>query len=117
MKNDIAPLPTLRLDKWLWFARLAKTRSLAARLCAEGCVTIGGRGNVKPHHAVRAGDVIVVELPHERRRLIVRALGERRGPPAEARLLFDEPTPPLRRAPASAGWVSLFTEDEPVFES
>ena len=56
---------------------LARTRSLAARLCAESRVSIGGRDGVKPHHAVRVGDVIVVELPHQRRRLIVRALGER----------------------------------------
>lgn len=117
MKNDIAPLPTLRLDKWLWFARLARTRSLAARLCSEGRVTIGGRGDVTPHHAVRVGDVITVELPHERRRLIVRALGARRGPPAEAQRLYDEPTPPVRREPAAGAWVSLFSDDEPVFES
>lgn len=116
MKNDLAPLPTLRLDKWLWFARLARTRSLAARLCGEGCVTIGGRDNVKPHNLVRVGDVIVVELPRERRRLIVRALGERRGPPAEAQLLYEEPTPPLRRAPLRAEWVSLFAEDEALAE-
>jgi ribosome-associated heat shock protein Hsp15 len=117
MKNDLAPLPTLRLDKWLWFARLARTRSLAARLCNEGRVSIGGRDTVKPHHVVRIGDVIVVELAQERRRLIVRALGERRGPPAEAKLLFDEPTPPVRREQPAPGWVSLFAEDEPVFES
>ncbi len=118
MKNDdLAPLPTLRLDKWLWFARLARTRSLAARLCSEGRVSIGGHDGVKPHHAVRIGDVVVVELPHERRRLIVRALGERRGPPAEAQLLYDEPTPPMRREQPAPGWVSLFTEDEAVFES
>lgn len=117
MKNDLVSLPTLRLDKWLWFARLAKTRSLAARLCSEGCVSIAGRGNVTPHHAVRTGDVITVELPRERRRLIVRALGERRGPPSEARHLYDEPTPPVRHEPPSASWVSLFAEDEAVFES
>lgn len=112
-----ASLATLRLDKWLWFARLARTRSLAARLCAEGCVSIGGRDGVKPHHAVRVGDIVVVELPQQRRRLIVCALGERRGPPAEARLLYDEPSPPVRREPVAAEWVSLFAEDEALAES
>ena len=116
MKTDLVPLPTLRLDKWLWFARLARTRSLAARLCSEGCVTIGGRDNIKPHNAVRIGDVIVVELPHQRRRLIVRALGERRGPPAEAQSLYEEPMPSMRRVPVRAEWVSLFAEDEALAE-
>jgi ribosomal 50S subunit-recycling heat shock protein len=68
MRNDTPSPATLRLDKWLWFARLARTRSLAARLCAEARVSIDGRDGVKPHHAVRIGDVIVVELPHQRRR-------------------------------------------------
>ncbi|HLI22652.1 MAG TPA: RNA-binding S4 domain-containing protein [Stellaceae bacterium] len=117
MKNELAPLPTLRLDKWLWFARLAKTRSLAARLCSEGCVAIGTRDAAKPHHAVKIGDIVVVELPHERRRLIVRALGQRRGSAAEARLLYDEPTPPVRHEARAAGWTSLFAEDGAVVES
>jgi ribosome-associated heat shock protein Hsp15 len=116
MKTEIPSPATLRLDKWLWFARLARTRSLAARLCAESRVSVGGRDGVKPHHAVRIGDVIVVELPHQRRRLIVRALGERRGPPAEAKLLYDEPTPPVMIENTSSGWVSLF-EDDAVYES
>ena len=65
---------------------------------------------------MRVGDVIVVELPHQRRRLIVRALGARRGPPAEAKLLYDEPTPPIALEPSAPGWVSLF-EDDAVFET
>ena len=117
MRNETPSSTTLRLDKWLWFARLARTRSLAARLCAEGRVSIGGRDGVKPHHAVREGDVIVVELPHQRRRLIVRALGERRGPPAEAKLLYEEPTPPVAIESSAPSWVSLFAEDDAVFET
>lgn len=116
MKNELVSLPTLRLDKWLWFARLARTRSLAARLCSEGCVSVGTRDAAKPHQAVKVGDIIVVELPHERRRLIVRALGERRGPPVAARLLYDEPTPRVKREGPAATWVSLFAEDDAVFE-
>jgi ribosome-associated heat shock protein Hsp15 len=116
MKNEVPSSATLRLDKWLWFARLARTRSLAARLCAENRVSIGSRDGVKPHHAVRVGDVVVVELPHQRRRLIVRALGERRGPPAEAKLLYDEPMPLVTLENPAPGWVSLF-EDEVAFET
>ncbi len=117
MRNETPSLATIRLDKWLWFARLARTRSLAARLCAEGRVSIGGRDGAKPHQAVRIGDVVVVELSHQRRRLIIRALGQRRGPPAEAKLLYDEPTPAVAIENPAPGWVSLFAEDEPILET
>ncbi len=114
MKGDVlqSQALTLRLDKWLWFARLARTRSLAARFCASGCVLVGGHAATKPHHPVRVGDVIAVDLPQYRRVLIVRALGERRGPAITARLLYEEATPPeTPRAPAPA-WISLFAEEE-----
>lgn len=114
MKNETPSSVTLRLDKWLWFARIARTRSLAARLVSDGCVQLGGRGAAKPHHAVRIGDVIVLELAQQRRRLIVRALGTRRGPPAEARLLYVEPSPPVRPEMPAAEWVSLFADGVPA---
>jgi len=107
-------IPSLRLDKWLWFARLARTRSLAARLCASGCVAIGGHVTAKPHHPVRVGDAITLDLPRLRRILVVRALGERRGPAAEARQLYDEQSSSLREETAPA-WVSLFAEEDETF--
>ncbi len=117
--KDAAPLPaaTLRLDKWLWFARFARSRSLAARLCEEGAVTIGGHEVMKPHHVVRVGDAITLVLPHQRRSLIVRGLGARRGPPAEARLLYDEPVPPVSRAHETPPWVSFFADEDEVVEA
>ncbi|HVA13133.1 MAG TPA: RNA-binding S4 domain-containing protein [Stellaceae bacterium] len=117
MNGEAESPSSLRLDKWLWFARVARTRSLAARLCAGGCVTVGGREGAKPHHALRIGDVVVVDLPHQRRQLAVRALGARRGPPAEARLLYEELAPPLRRNLPAPDWVSLFAEDATLAES
>jgi len=117
--NHIAatpPSPTLRLDKWLWFARVVRTRSQATRLCAEGGVSVGGRGAAKAHHPVRIGDLITIDLSQHRRRLTVLRLGERRGPPAAARLLYDEPVPPLIRREAAPAWTSLFAdEDEAEF--
>ena len=102
----------LRLDKWLWYARFAKTRSLAAKLCAEGSVTIGSVVVVKPGHPVRVGDAVAVRQGRVLRRVTVLALGARRGPPAEARRLYDEPAPPLSlRAAERAGWVPLLQED------
>lgn len=85
---------TVRLDKWLWFARLARTRTLAARLCLDGAVAVGGATVLKPHYPVRVGDRLSVVQGRARRRLVVLALGARRGPAAEARLLYAEPEPP-----------------------
>ena len=51
-----------RIDKWLWAARIFKTRSIAASACKNGRVTIGGT-NVKPSHMLKEGDVISVKKP------------------------------------------------------
>lgn len=107
---------SLRLDKWLWFARLARTRSLAAKLCASGCVAVGSHVAAKPHHPVRIGDAVTMELPRLRRVVIVRALGERRGPAAEARRLYDEETS-LPPEDDRRNWVSLFAEEDEALEA
>lgn len=109
MSADGGGVPTLRLDKFLWFARLARTRSAAARLCAEGRVAIAGIVAFKPHHPVRIGDWITVEQGHWRRRLRVTALGERRGGTTDAHQLYDEPAPPqpIAREP----WIALLGEE------
>lgn len=104
-------LASLRIDKWLWHARLAKTRSLAARLCTAGAVEIAGAPAVKPHQPVRIGAIISV--PQGRVILTVRVLGlgARRGPAAEARLLYAEHAPPRPVNAAMQPWVSLFAEE------
>ena len=51
-----------RIDKWLWAARIFKTRSIAADACKNGRVTIGGV-NVKPSHTVKAGETVDVRKP------------------------------------------------------
>jgi ribosome-associated heat shock protein Hsp15 len=103
---------SLRIDKWLWFARFARTRSLAAKLCADGLVTIGGLAAPKPAHGVRIGDTIIVQQGRMRRRVTVLALGQRRGPPTEARLLYLEPEPPTALRDAErAEWTPLVDDE------
>lgn len=87
---------SLRLDKWLWYARFAKTRALAQKLIDRGQVSVNGAVVQKASTQVDAGDTVAVILGPMRRTVIVRDTGERRGPPAEARTLYDEPTPPER---------------------
>ncbi|HEX3114611.1 MAG TPA: RNA-binding S4 domain-containing protein [Bradyrhizobium sp.] len=104
-------MTSLRLDKWLWFARFAKTRSLAAKLCSAGVVTVGGTAVAKPGHLVRLGDTVTVEHGRIVRRVTVLALGDRRGPPAEARLLYAEPEPPrMRRDVDREAWIPLLDD-------
>ena len=51
---------TARIDKWLWAARIYKTRSIAADACKNGRITINGV-NVKPSHTIKAGEVVSVK--------------------------------------------------------
>jgi ribosome-associated heat shock protein Hsp15 len=81
-----------RLDKWLWFARVVKTRSLAARLVTDGHVRINGRRIEAPAHAVSPGDVLTIALERQVRVLRVVAPGLRREGYPEAKLLFEELT-------------------------
>lgn len=78
-----------RLDKWLWFARFARTRSAAARLVEEGHVRLNGRRVEQAAHGLKPGDVLTLALPQAT--LVVRLcdLGSRRGPYEEARLLYE----------------------------
>lgn len=94
---------SVRLDKWLWAARMFKTRSLAAAACGGGKVDVNDDA-AKPARLLRPGDIVKVTLGEGRRRIVkVVALGDRRGPPAAARALYDDLTPPEPpRAPRPA---------------
>lgn len=82
----------LRLDKWLWHARMAKSRTLAAKLVVSGHVRVNGQRTDNPARPVRIGDVLTLALAHTTLVVEVRALGERRGPAPEARLLYADRT-------------------------
>jgi len=79
----------LRIDKWLWAARFYKTRSLAARAVEGGKVKLNG-GRVKPGKEVKAGDEIELRSGELRWLVEVRGVALKRGPAAEAALLYAE---------------------------
>ena len=86
-------IATQRLDKWLWFTRLVKSRSLASKLIAAGKVRVNRVKITKPSANVKEGDVLTAVI-HGRLRVIqVLAPGERRGPAIEAQSLYEDLTP------------------------
>lgn len=87
-------LPVQRIDKWLWYARVVKSRSLAQKLVAAGHVRVNRDKVTTPSKPVRAGDVLTVSVARTVRILKVLAPGERRGPAPEAQLLYEDLTPP-----------------------
>lgn len=89
-----------RLDKWIWFARVVKSRTLAATLVTEGRVRLNRVKATKPSQAVRVGDVLTVTIGLRVRILEVAGIGARRGPASEAQALFLDLTPP-REPPGS----------------
>lgn len=79
----------VRIDKWLWAARLYKSRSLAAEAVSGGRAQLNG-ARVKPSREVAVGDELEVTTGQTRRIVIVRGLSERRGPAKEAVKLYEE---------------------------
>lgn len=102
---------SLRIDKWLWHARLAKTRSLAARLCEAGLVELGDRVVTKPNQAVKIGARIAVVQGRQRRRVEVLGLGTRRGPATEAQTLYRDTAPPEPLSRIPDDWEPLLADD------
>lgn len=94
---------TLRADKWLWYARFFKSRSLATQLCQAGKLRLSGLGVVKPHHKVKPGDVLTFPQGHHIRVIRIVALGSRRGPASEAQALYEDLKPPAPESKLPAG--------------
>lgn len=93
----VAPVVTRdrqRIDKWLFFSRAVKSRSLAAKLVVIGRVRINSDKAAQASDLVKPGDVLTITL--ERRIFVWKVLspGARRGPAEEARLLYEDMSPP-----------------------
>ena len=103
------PRPTIRLDKWLWHARIVKTRGLAAKLIVSPGMRVNANPVAKPAYAVGPGDVLTFALGPRVRVLRVLAIGARRGPAPEAQALYEDISPPppppdlSRPAPVAGG--------------
>lgn len=86
--------PRQRLDKWLFFTRAAKSRSIAAKIAQAGRVRVNREKVDQAAYPLKLGDVLTITL--ERRVLVWRVvdLGSRRGPADEARSLYEDLSPP-----------------------
>lgn len=84
---------SVRVDAWLWRARFFKTRSLASAKAAQGLIRLRRAGEEaridKASRAIRVGDELTFAVGARVIAVRVTALGARRGPPAEARCLYD----------------------------
>jgi ribosome-associated heat shock protein Hsp15 len=77
-----------RIDKWLWFCRFVKSRSLAQALVLEGSVRVNRNRIERPSFEVKPGDVVTLAVHGRVMAVRVTAPGERRGPATEARALY-----------------------------
>ncbi|MGG7518280.1 RNA-binding S4 domain-containing protein [Allorhizobium undicola] len=99
MAEEQPPSAPQRIDKWLFFARVSKSRTLAQEQIQSGLVQINARVVKQPSATVRPGDEVRVALP--RRDLVLKVLkaGDRRGPYEEARCLYEDLSPPPESRP------------------
>jgi ribosome-associated heat shock protein Hsp15 len=86
-----------RIDKWLFFARIAKSRTLAQDWVEGGHVSVNGEKLRRSSAEVRPGDRLDVLVDRRTYVLVIRATGMRRGPYEEARLLYEDLSPPPER--------------------
>ncbi len=83
----------LRLDKWLWYARFFKSRTLASKICETGRIRVNSDSISKARYGVRPGDVLTFPQGKDVRVIRIMALGTRRGPASEAQELYEDLSP------------------------
>lgn len=93
-RQDAVQRETQRLDKWLWFARVVKSRTQASRLVEDGHVRLNGTRTTLPARHVAEGDVLTIALERHVRVLRVTAPGDKRGPFRDACRLFEDLSAP-----------------------
>ncbi|MCD9146209.1 RNA-binding S4 domain-containing protein [Pseudophaeobacter flagellatus] len=94
----------LRVDKWLWYARFFKTRSLAAKQVSAGHLRLNGTKITKTAQSITPGDVLSFPQGRQTRVVEVLAIGNRRGPASEAQALYLDKTPKQDIVPLNPGF-------------
>lgn len=90
------PLAVIRLDKWLWAARIYKTRALARAMIEGGKVHCNGQRS-KPGKAVEPGAVLTLHQGYDQRTLVIKGMTEQRRPASEATTLYEETAESIER--------------------
>ncbi|MBO0664117.1 RNA-binding S4 domain-containing protein [Jiella sp. MQZ9-1] len=103
--HPVAGAGSQRVDKWLFFARIVKSRTLAQKLILAGGVRVNRDKIDNPARQIRVGDTLTVSYARSVRLLEVRQPGTRRGPASEAAMLY------LDRSPAAAADLAGETAD------
>ena len=91
MAEDVS----LRLDKWLWYARFFKTRTQATKLIQCGKLRLNGDIITKPHRAASVGSILTFPKAKNIRVIKIVKLGQRRGPASEATSLYEDLSPKI----------------------
>ncbi len=89
---------SIRIDKWLWYARFFKTRSLSAKTVTGGHMRVNSEKIVKASHSVGPGDVLTFAQAKNVRVIRILSIGTRRGPAPEAQALYEDLSPPQPKA-------------------
>lgn len=89
---------TIRVDRWLWFARFFKSRSIAAKMVQSRKVRLNSAIVTKPSVTVKAGDVLTFQQAKDIRVVKILAIGTRRGPAPEAQALYEDLAPKEEKA-------------------
>ncbi|MEM8686207.1 MAG: RNA-binding S4 domain-containing protein [Pseudomonadota bacterium] len=86
-----------RVDKWLWFSRIVKSRTLAGELVSSGKLRVNKVKIAKPSYLVGSGDVLTFTHYGHLRVIKIAAIGARRGPAPEAQTLYEDLSPPREK--------------------
>lgn len=90
-----------RIDKWLWHARFAKTRTSAQKLVSGGKVRVDSEKIKSPNRQVSAGNVLTLTMPRQIRIIEIVGIAARRGPYEQAKLLYNDLSPPAVKSAGS----------------
>lgn len=99
MQEESSPV---RVDKWLWYARFFKTRTLATKLISSGKLRIDGQIVSKPHRHAQIGQVLTFSQARHIRVIRIEQIASRRGPAEEAAQLYTDLDPPHTQGQSGA---------------